>query len=386
MSYREPYTGLDERDLDARRAIFDDPAHAAVRRTGGIRLGFLTFVGGEAQSIGDAHRSIIRLFHEAEQLGYSAGMLRTRHFQPYLSGPVSVLAAASQHTSTMHLGTAVISFHSQEPIRLLEELQTLDLVSGERLEIGIATGPVDRRIASGWERRYPDRASIDAGFEEFLRLLDGGALEAAPDRMLPGVASDEPVIVHPRSPGLRERIWLGAGSDASVDRAARLGLKLQLSNLVAEPRALDLPVEIAQYRQIERYLSAVAGGRRTPPETSISRTVLPLTGSRIDAKTRENIAEWESFLRPDAPGEPQHAFKLRSRVAHNAIGDPAHVVEFLRTDLALAAADVVLVHLPSNYLLDEQVAFLATVRDLVDEAIGVAFPATVSDRAAEHVS
>jgi alkanesulfonate monooxygenase SsuD/methylene tetrahydromethanopterin reductase-like flavin-dependent oxidoreductase (luciferase family) len=52
-----------------------------------------------------------------------------------------VLAAASQRTSRIELGTAVIPLGWENPLRLAEDLATVDVLSGGRLNPGVSVGP-----------------------------------------------------------------------------------------------------------------------------------------------------------------------------------------------------------------------------------------------------
>lgn len=80
-----------------------------------------------------------------------------RHFQPYLFGPLAFLSAASQHTSTMRLGTGVIPMHAEDPIMLAEKLQTLDLLSNRRVEAGCATTIPEQGVHTHWVDQVPTK-------------------------------------------------------------------------------------------------------------------------------------------------------------------------------------------------------------------------------------
>ena len=54
---------------------------------------------------------------------------------------MAVLAAASQRTRRIELGTAVIPLGWENPLRPAEDLATVDILSGGRLNPGLSVGP-----------------------------------------------------------------------------------------------------------------------------------------------------------------------------------------------------------------------------------------------------
>src|SRR5699024_573103 len=63
-----------------------------------------------------------------------------RHLQPGISSPVAIMAAATQRTSRIDLGTAVIPLGLENPFRLAEDLATVDILSGGRINPGVSVG------------------------------------------------------------------------------------------------------------------------------------------------------------------------------------------------------------------------------------------------------
>jgi len=64
-----------------------------------LELGFLSFVPnhGGAAGAAAALEDGLRLFEHAEQLGFATGWVRGRHFEPFLTSPMTFFAAAAQH-------------------------------------------------------------------------------------------------------------------------------------------------------------------------------------------------------------------------------------------------------------------------------------------------
>ena len=98
--------------------------------------------------------------------GFDSAWVRHRHLQYGISSPVAVLAAASQRTRRIELGTAVIPLGWENPLRLAEDLATVDLLSGGRLNPGVSVGPpmhYDRSSRRSTRTRPRSRTSATGG-------------------------------------------------------------------------------------------------------------------------------------------------------------------------------------------------------------------------------
>src|ERR1700728_1990209 len=75
----------------------------------------------------------LRLFELGEQLGFNGAWIRQRHLEHGVSSAAVFLAAASQRTRRIELGTAVIPMGYESPFRLGEDLNLLtgNIVFGE---------------------------------------------------------------------------------------------------------------------------------------------------------------------------------------------------------------------------------------------------------------
>lgn len=85
----------------------------------------------------------------AEELGYST-LLMPDHFQDQLA-PLTALATAAAVTERLAVGTLVFDNDYRHPVVLANELATLDLLTGGRVEVG---------IGAGWKRSDYDETGI----------------------------------------------------------------------------------------------------------------------------------------------------------------------------------------------------------------------------------
>ena len=178
------------------------------------KLGFLTIGLFDGANPRPGHETTLEIIELGEQLGFDSAWVRHRHFQYGISSPVAVLAAASQRTSRIGLGTAVIPLGWENPLRLAEDLATVDILSGGRLNPGVSVGPPIH-----WdyvkEALYPQTYDQeDFSYERVRRLLD--MLRGEPVSTFSGTEGFEVYSdrVQPQAQGLASRMWYGGGECA----------------------------------------------------------------------------------------------------------------------------------------------------------------------------
>jgi alkanesulfonate monooxygenase SsuD/methylene tetrahydromethanopterin reductase-like flavin-dependent oxidoreductase (luciferase family) len=103
---------------------------------------FLEFPVQDGGTEKNAFDDSILLINEAESLGVDSLWLAEYHFNPgrVMAAPVTILSNVAARTKNIRLGTAVILLPLANPIRVAEEIATLDLISGGRVEFGIGRG------------------------------------------------------------------------------------------------------------------------------------------------------------------------------------------------------------------------------------------------------
>ncbi len=310
-------------------------------------LGFLSFVpnhGGPAGAAG-ALEDGLRLFETAESLGYGTGWVRGRHFEPFLTSPMTFFAAAAQRTSTIGFGTAVLGMRYEDPVRLAEDASTVDLLSGGRVQLGISTGiagygPILDPVFGSTERSFRDEAEARAA--RLLEVLRGEPLGTS-GKGYESIPADTELTLQPQSHGLLDRVWWGGGSLGTAERTADKGLLLHCSTLntedTGEPFAVAQAAQIAAYR--ERF--AAQHPDRTA-KVAVGRIVVPLLDDHDRAVHEEFLTGYASGM--DDEGRPRSGppFRFSKVVA----GGVAEIVDALAADPAVTATDELVVTLPAN--------------------------------------
>jgi alkanesulfonate monooxygenase SsuD/methylene tetrahydromethanopterin reductase-like flavin-dependent oxidoreductase (luciferase family) len=93
----------------------------------------------------DDHRVLSETLEEiklADELGFDSLWLAEHHFSRYgiLGNPLVLAGAMSQLTTRITIGTAVVVLPFHNPLRLAEDVSTLDILSGGRVELGVGRG------------------------------------------------------------------------------------------------------------------------------------------------------------------------------------------------------------------------------------------------------
>jgi len=98
-----------------------------------------------SQSSVQRYRDTIEQAAHAETLGFESVWPVEQHFNPELSispAPLLMLSAIAERTRNLRLGIAIVLLPLSHPIRVAEEIATLDVISNGRVEFGIGRGSI----------------------------------------------------------------------------------------------------------------------------------------------------------------------------------------------------------------------------------------------------
>ncbi|MCO8269529.1 LLM class flavin-dependent oxidoreductase [Actinoplanes sp. TRM 88003] len=332
------------------------------------KIGFLSFghwrnaAGSQTRTAGDSLLQTIELAEAAEELGVDGAFVRVHHFERQLASPFPLLAAIGARTSRIEIGTGVIDMRYENPLYMAEEAAAADLISGGRLQLGVSRGSPESALRGSEVFGYVPPEGVSAAdlarskTEIFLDAISGAAV-AQTDPARTGVSGG--LAVQPQAPGLRERIWWGAGTRATAQWAAGIGVNLQSSTLLTEDTGV--PFDELQAEQIELYRSAWAeAGHDREPRVSVSRSVLPITEEidRIYFGGQEN---------EDQVGLLEG---VRSRFGRTYAGEPDRIAAELAADAAVRASDTILFTVPNQLGVAYNARILETITKHIAPAIG----------------
>ncbi len=233
-----------------------------------LELGLTTFVElapepGRAETITPEQRfkDMLEEVELADQVGLDVFAVGEHHREDYLaSAPAVVLAAAAARTESIRLSSAVTVLSSDDPVRVMEQFATLDLLSSGRAEIMAGRGSfIESFPLFGYDLR-----EYDSLFEEKLELLvqlaAGGPVTWSGRHR----ASLEGQRVFPEPIQRPLPVWVAVGgTPESTVRAGSLNLPMALAIIGG------MPERFASYADLHRR-AATAAGHAVPPALGLN--------------------------------------------------------------------------------------------------------------------
>lgn len=325
------------------------------------KLGFLTIGLFDEADPRRGHESTLEIIELGERLGFDSAWVRHRHLQYGISSPIAVLAAASQRTSRIQLGTAVTPVGWENPLRLAEDLATVDILSRGRLNPGVSVGPPNHydQVKGAL---YPDTADAeDFSHERVRRLLDFVRGERVTD--FSGVEGFEVFSdrVQPHAPGLGRRMWYGGGSLRSARWAGEQGMNLLTSSVVKAEESED-------FDRIQ--LSHIRTFRAHHPDGDRARVSQGLVVIPTDTATPEQRAKYEQYARKRMPRTTTPQGPARMMFAPDLVGTSEEIAERLDSHAAFREVEEVAFALPFTFDHEDYVQLLTDIATRLGPALG----------------
>ena len=334
------------------------------------KIGFLSFghwtpsPQSQTRSASDALLQSIDLAIAAEELGADGAYFRVHHFARQLASPFPLLAAIGARTSRIELGTAVIDMRYENPLYMAEDAGAADLISRGRLQLGVSRGSPEQVVDGFHHFGHIPEDGDHAGMARervqiFLDVLAGEGFAEPSAR--PMFANPPGLLrIEPYSPGLRDRIWWGAGSRATAEWAALKGMNLMSSTLLTEDTGV--PFHQLQAEQIQIFRSAwdSAAHDRTP-RVSVSRSIFPIVNDLdrayfgAESQSRDQVGHLDGGT---------------ARFGKTYADEPDRLIEALATDEAIAAADTLLLTVPNQLGVDYNAHIIESLLTHVAPALG----------------
>lgn len=176
------------------------------------------------------YESFIEYVVEADRLGFAQLFMVEHHFtgQGQVSASMTVLAYLAARTRKIRLGTAVVVLPWHNPVLIAEQVATLDLLTGGRVDFG---------VGKGYRKAEFDGFCIPVAeaterFDEAMEIIrkawtaEGRFSHHGKRWHYENVLVEPEPLQRPHPP-----LWLAAGSHDSIRRAARDGYNLLLDQL-----------------------------------------------------------------------------------------------------------------------------------------------------------
>jgi alkanesulfonate monooxygenase SsuD/methylene tetrahydromethanopterin reductase-like flavin-dependent oxidoreductase (luciferase family) len=266
--------------------------------------------GGPDVDSGAGFRDFVEHNVEAEALGYVSSFVVEHHFTGFgqISATLNLLTWIGARTSTLRLGTAVLTLPWHNPVLLAEQAATLDLLSGGRLDFGIGQGYRHNEFAGF----CIPMEEAEERFEESLAVILKAWTSDAPwSHRGKSWEFDNVVVEPPTAQKPHPPIWMGAGRPASIRKVAAYGFNLLLdqfapveqiaerialfkSEVEAQGRAVD-PMSLAVTRSVHVVMNEAE--RQKALETRLAaRRRMERLAQRPDGQNRASIMSYADTL------------------------------------------------------------------------------------------
>jgi alkanesulfonate monooxygenase SsuD/methylene tetrahydromethanopterin reductase-like flavin-dependent oxidoreductase (luciferase family) len=262
---------------------------------------------------------------EAERLGFHSTFLVEHHFTGWgqVSATLTMLACLAMRTTTLRLGSGVLALPWHNPVLLAEQAATVDLMSGGRLDLGIGRGYRHSEFAgfgiNPEERQQRFDEAVDVmtrGWTSVGRFSHAGTFWRFDDIVVEPKPAQSP---HPP-------LWMAAGSDASVTRAAAAGHHLILDQYAS-------PTQVADH--ISTYRDHLTVRPFNTMNVAVARNVYVADSDSATAAARGRLAAGTERILgaardPDRPAGGSHVLAHQhpgAADAHALYGTPDEIAE-----------------------------------------------------------
>jgi alkanesulfonate monooxygenase SsuD/methylene tetrahydromethanopterin reductase-like flavin-dependent oxidoreductase (luciferase family) len=176
------------------------------------------------------YESFVEYVVEADRLGFAQLFMVEHHFtgQGQVSASMTVLAYLAARTRNIRLGTAVVVLPWHNPVLIAEQVATLDLLTGGRVDFGVGKG----YRKSEFDGFCIPTAEATERFDEAMEIIrkawttEGRFSHHGKRWRYDNIVVEPEPLQRPHPP-----LWLAAGSHDSIRRAAREGYNLLLDQL-----------------------------------------------------------------------------------------------------------------------------------------------------------
>jgi alkanesulfonate monooxygenase SsuD/methylene tetrahydromethanopterin reductase-like flavin-dependent oxidoreductase (luciferase family) len=233
----------------------------------------------------------------AERAGMHAYYLAEHHFDPpysVMGSPNLLVANMAARTKNLRLGvfTTVLPYH--HPVRVAEEIRTLDLICGGRLDVAFGRGAL-RLEQQGWGVERSQTAEMfETAYDLVLRFLTEDAVESYDTKWWKG---GRIVIVPEATQRPHPPFWHTAVSFTSCYRAGRLGMNV----------ATAFRSNAERIETVENYRAGWEEWELAHPGSRPG-----LYASSHHVFVGESKADCEKFARPHLEGWMEHFLRIIS--------------------------------------------------------------------------
>jgi alkanesulfonate monooxygenase SsuD/methylene tetrahydromethanopterin reductase-like flavin-dependent oxidoreductase (luciferase family) len=243
---------------------------------------FLLMQSPSARSSQEIFARGVELAQAAESLGFRNVWLGEHHFSTYgyLSRPAQLATYIVARTTRLRVGTAVIVVPLHHPLIVAEEIATLDLLSGGRLDVGFGRGYQHYEFERLGLELEAGRKRWDESIDIIMLALAGRPFSYHGKLFeLPETSVFPQPLQRPHPP-----IWTVAQSPYALEQAVKRGFNVLTGGF-------GVPVEMLEQfgRLFDKVVDEVKPARR--PAVGVQRAVY-VSANEADVREAAEQARW----------------------------------------------------------------------------------------------
>jgi alkanesulfonate monooxygenase SsuD/methylene tetrahydromethanopterin reductase-like flavin-dependent oxidoreductase (luciferase family) len=196
-----------------------------------MQFGVFDHMDASGEPLASLFENRLRLAEAYDRIGIHALHVAEHHSTPLgmSPSPSLFLALAAQRTKRLRLGPLVYTLPLYHPLRLAEEVCTLDQLSGGRLELGVGRGVSPLEIAAFGVDPAKSQAMYLEAYQVLMKALGSRSVSFQGEYFK---FEDVPFILEPvQKP--HPPLWYGVFNAESTEWAAKTGVNV-VTNLPAE--------------------------------------------------------------------------------------------------------------------------------------------------------
>ncbi|MEZ4733875.1 MAG: LLM class flavin-dependent oxidoreductase [Caldilineaceae bacterium] len=323
-----------------------------------FRLGFLTHLEG-ADTPRRIYQETLDLFVAADQLGFDVVWVAQHHFKARsgcLPSPFPFLAVAAERTQRLRLGTSIVVLPLELPLRVAEDAAVVDILSGERLELGVGSGGDAAEFNAFSIDTAKRHALTTNGLQTIQRAFRGEPLGSSGQRL------------QPAAPSLVDRLWQSALSLRGAQYVAEQGVGLMLSRAAWGQNERTDTVQLPVAQSYHTHWN----GQATAPRIGLSRGVYPAADRATAlAELRGGVMQSAELMAKQGNLPPGLTLEEYCERMYIAYGHPEEVTAILAADQVLPyTTDLILQFNPVKPPLAQAIQMLEQIATRIAPALG----------------
>ena len=168
----------------------------------------------------DFYAESLGLMEEIDELGFDAVWLSEHHFASdgYCPSVLPMAAAIAARTKRVRIGSNVLVLPLHHPVRVAEDVATIDILSGGRFELGVGVGYREEEF----ETFGVPLSQRGSRMEESIELMRRAWTEPVVQHRGKHFVVDD-LEIRPQPVRRPVPIWIGARAEVATRRAGRVG-------------------------------------------------------------------------------------------------------------------------------------------------------------------